>query len=84
MIKEKKTLQDLASKEHDDIMCDLSYLSIKQGIFVRSEFTSNVEEEEFKWIYVYEHSEHFCYSSVQMSRLAGFCLIEECKEYVKP
>ena len=84
VIKENKTLQDLASKEHGDIMRDLSHLSIKQGIFVRSEFTSNVEEEEFKWIYVYVHSEHFRYSSVQMSRVAEFCLIEECEEYVKP
>lgn len=84
MIKENRTLQDLASKEHGDIMRDLSHLSIKQGKFVISEFTSDVEEEEFKWIYVYEHSEYFRYSSVQMSRLAGFCLIEECKEYVKP
>ena len=84
MIRDNKTLKDLASKEHADVMCDLGFLNIKEGRFVMSEFTSNVEEEEFKWIYVYEHGEHFRYSSVQMSMLAEFCLIEECKEYIKP
>ena len=37
-----------------------------------------------KYLYIYEHGDYFAYSSVKMSMVAAFCLIEEFTEFVTP
>lgn len=81
-----KTLKDSASIAHGNIMDDLGALKIsKNGEFVKSIFTdSSNAEEDSKYLYTYEYSKYFTYSSVTMSMISRFCFIEEFKEYVVP
>ena len=86
IIKEDKTLKILAQKEHAYIMRELDYLEIpREGIFVKVEGSSNAEEDpEHTRLYIYGFNKHLSYSSVNMTRIAGFCNIEECEDLVSP
>ena len=54
------------------------------GNFLESEFTeSKVEKEDSECLYIYKHGEYFAYSSVNMTKVAGFCRIEEDKGLLK-
>ena len=86
IIKEDKTLKILAQTEHRYIIRELDYLEIlREGKFIKVKGSSNAEEDpEYTRLYIYGFKKHLRYSSVDMSRISGFCNIEECEDLVSP